>query len=1176
MMKLARGILLLGCLLALLGAQPLMAAQLQILLPLGRVAYQTNEQIDISVIRSDAQALPATELALTLTDGNGSRLAFTFPVKAAPVVNNQARITDNLHVNGWLLRPGKYTVAAAAHGAQATAQFEVYSHERTTSYKLLTWGRCNGKDLVANGEDGFGFNLYYSHYGGYDQDYNIRGGVDFMQCCAMGGGHQMDLRMECDWSDPNVLAGGRARVTRAALAQRTNANCLGIHFYDEPGLSWWSDPVSGEVTNNSLPVQLRSFKAAFGYDVPYYKTLDAKNPEQAAKWREFARWKTSLMDAAWQDAKFGVKYVRPDFLTATQSQYGWMSFSDGYYFQVVRSLDVTSGHGGYHDWGPGYWHPSFTVEIARARDISKPCWYLPTWYGNTTSDLFRLEQYLSFQTNIQGMITPPDLDPMLNPGARDGITESNKLMGRFGTVFTTMPVTRGPVAILYSLSHLIGTQTKDISKVVYAQSTEHGASIHIPYIATKLLQQNSQFVVDEDVVDGTLQANYKAIVLNAVDILDPGVIAGLERFIAKGGIVLKTSDSQVQIKGAIDMKVAAGYLPADVAEAEALKKGLPELEKDKVKNKDAITALNTQIGELTYGLRASLKAATVMANAMKPYLNQAGITPVLTSSEPGISATRQAYGDVEYLLTVNATHDFTSPSFQLATKAVKSTISLPDDGRPVYDAIRGGAVAELKADAKAKTRKGDFSFGPGSIRIFARTARPISKVLVLKPTITTDTTQEKAPVQVHIHAMVLDNAGDVLSGSFPLRIRVVDALGAVRYDLYRATRDGVIQLPLTLAANDPAGAWTVEVTELLNNTTGKATFTYRPMSECGAMAGATPRAIYFGNDRENMKRFFRVNKSITLIKGTSDFSAAAADRLAAAVKPWGVKCVILDAATVNKPEPDPKDEWLIAQMKNDLTKPGRTTTWCGPGGYDVPGPSVLIGNPEDNPLIKGIAEMRVLPYAPKRDDFPGRGRGMIAWQLDCVRQGLESVTVIAYDAEGMTEAIGCLYETAADQDPITPLLMPAQAEVTPATKAVLLPEATIAWRVNLPDRADTLTVAADKVSIITHDGTMSVIDATGKLLSQKAAAGAAPATKGITIADAVKPALLEGKIVKSVATNGNLTAITYWGGTVQVLDTAGAVKAQQMLAQDTTGVAWVNGTLVVGLADGQVLGLKLP
>jgi len=66
----------------------------------------------------------------------------------------------------------------------------------------------------------------------------MRAGVDFMSNCTMSGAHQMDLRMECDWSDPYVTRGGTVRVVRRAFQDRTRGNVPGVHFYDEPGLTW--------------------------------------------------------------------------------------------------------------------------------------------------------------------------------------------------------------------------------------------------------------------------------------------------------------------------------------------------------------------------------------------------------------------------------------------------------------------------------------------------------------------------------------------------------------------------------------------------------------------------------------------------------------------------------------------------------------------------------------------------------------------------------------------------------------------------------------------------------------------------------------------------------------------------------------------------------------------------
>src|SRR4051794_29735103 len=86
------------------------AAKLEVLQPLNRTIYQTNEVIDLSVVRSDASELKAGDLTLTLADDAGSKLAFTFGVDAVPVKGAGATRTEHLHLNGYLLRPGAYTV----------------------------------------------------------------------------------------------------------------------------------------------------------------------------------------------------------------------------------------------------------------------------------------------------------------------------------------------------------------------------------------------------------------------------------------------------------------------------------------------------------------------------------------------------------------------------------------------------------------------------------------------------------------------------------------------------------------------------------------------------------------------------------------------------------------------------------------------------------------------------------------------------------------------------------------------------------------------------------------------------------------------------------------------------------------------------------------------------------
>jgi hypothetical protein len=1145
----------------LVPAAALPAAELQILLPLQRTAYQTNEQIDLSIVRQSAQALPAGDLVLKLSDAAGSKASFTFAVPAVPAHDGQARRTEHLHLSGRLLRPGHYDLEAAADGATAKTALDVYSHLRKSNFRLISWGRATGANELVEGEDSLGFNLFYGTANNDLQANFIRAGVDFMSNCTMSGGHQMDLRMECDWSDPYVTRGGARRVVQRAFIDRTRPNVHGVHFYDEPGLTWHKDPKTGESTPHGVPSQVRAYRDAFGHDPIDSHDVKPDSPEDAARWRQWARWKLGFMDAAWKEAKFGIDQVRPDYLSVTQSQYGWSAFTDGYYFNVVRSLPVNSGHGGYDDYGPGYFNPSYTLEMARARDFDKPEWYLPSWYGNTPSERFRLEQYLSFMTNVQGMMTPPDIDPFqpATKPAAEGVVESNKLMGRLGTIFTTMPVTRPPVALLYSMSQNIATQTHDM-KENYSHGNRHGKRLPFAYLAGKMLQQQFLAVVEEDVVDGTLAANHKAVILASIDVLDPKVITGLEEFAAGGGLVLLTSDCKVKIKGAIDLGVTPDFPDAEIVN-KLLKEG---------KWQDAVKYMT--VGKW-------LEGAEPLAKALKPHLDRAGIKPVFTCDQPGIVATRQAAGDIEYLFAVNATYDPAVGGMN-AQKATAATIGLEADGRPVYDAVLGGPVPELEKKGDALT--GQFRFGPGQMRVFARTARPIGKVQVLTPQVRRDYTKAEQPLAVEVGAVLLDAQNRVLAGSAPLEVRLLDPYGHVRYDLHRATDQGSLKLSLPLAANDPAGEWKVSVRELLNNTEDTAGFRHASPGQVGALAGATPRAVGFGNDREHVYRFFRTHHDVKLVVGTAPHYQKAAERIAETVKLWDVQCQVVKAADVNRPRVLTKEEaatWVGLDFGR--ATPGKENA-IGMAGFDVRGPVVLLGNAQDNPLIDFIQKRKFLPYQPDAKNFPGAGRGMLAWQRDAVGPGQESITMIAYDADGMNEAVGTLAEWVAGMEPLTRLVPPRANSVTPAMNTAATKAAPVAWTATLPDRAVALRAAKGRLEVLTWDGTLAEVDGAGKVVKRQPVSPAevtklAGEMKTTPDADALKSAQKHapvGRIVKAAVAQDGLTAVAYWGGTVQVLR-GDAVQSVQLLPQDVTGLAWLDGKLVAGLANGQIVALTV-
>jgi hypothetical protein len=112
--------------------------------------------------------------------------------------------------------------------------------------------------------------------------------------------------------------------------------------------------------------------------------------------------------------------------------------------------------------------------------------------------------------------------------------------------------------------------------------------------------------------------------------------------------------------------------------------------------------------------------------------------------------------------------------------------------------------------------------------------------------------------------------------------------------------------------------------------------------------------------------------------------------------------------------------------------------------------------------------------------------------------------------------------------------------------------------------------------VTTAEGSVTQIDATGKVIGQTPGNAAVAASSDIPkLSDALTKTALTDRVVKRVATDGGLTAIGYWGGTVQICDaTTGATRTLQVLPADLGDLVWIDGKIVVGLSDGSVIALK--
>jgi len=972
------------------------SADLKLLFPQNRAVFQTNELIDVSLLRTGEGNLPAGNVTLVLT-GNGSKMTFVFGLKAG-----SDSATDNLHLNGWMIKPGTYTLEATMGGQSDKADIEVFSHIRQSTYKTIHWGGPREDNrITGEGEAGLGFNLMLGAVG----PATIREGMDIMGVCMMGGGHQHDLVMDNDWSDPYVYIGAIQRGMDNGMTFRTMPNFVGVHLHDEPGLTHYVHPRLRSRGPHDIPAQRRAYLSALDKEQPWVDEVNTKTPEGLAAWAQVNDFKLGYMDAFWKASHDAVARIKPGAIGVTQCQYGWPALYDGYYFNVVRSMPVVSGHGGYSHFWLWNMNPSFFLEMSLPRAMDKPTWYLPGW-GEYTNELVRMEQYMSFITGIQGLAQPPMVNTS-SPG-KDAMKETNNAASRLGTIFVKPAYTRQSVAMLYSKSN---TYYNHIGR------TRHTGYLGEIYMATRLAQYPLSAIVEEDILDGSLADSHKAVVITGVDYLDPAVVEALTDFAKTGGLVLVTDDVTFAIPGATKLGMAvktyeeAVMNPATAgktgAEAQEIRGGLDNFSK-----------------RMEYAVPLAKKLGEVLA-ANK-------ILPPFATSVDTIAAGYQVRGEIEYTFAVNFTVG-SQPSGPRASGAaqpgpVTATITLPDTGRPVYDAMEG---KELQFAKDAKGVSASLEFAPGGMKAFARPARPIGGVLVSVPVVNFDLTREgQAPIQMDLSATLVDKDKNVISGTAPLRFEIKDSTGKVRYDLFRATDAGVCSLTLPLAANDADGKWTVTVTDLLAGTKGESSFVFKPLTRARNLAGANHRAVYFGDDKANIYRFFRDQRNVTIAIGDSDYNQAAAERLAKILKPYNITATIVKAKDVPARELNAEEAftWCGTSIAGKA-KVGRDNN-AATVGWDIPNATIVLGTPEDNVMIRHLAQGNryMLPYRVSAT-FPGKGNGMVAWNLQALGHDIQTLACIAYDAEGMSQAIGTLFELGVGLDTLFPFAIPSSAVI---------------------------------------------------------------------------------------------------------------------------------------------------
>ena len=134
------------------------------------------------------------------------------------------------------------------------------------------------------------------------------------------------------------------------------------------------------------------------------------------------------MEAAWKDARAGVEQVNPDFLSVTQSQYAWNAYTDGYYFNVVRSA---AGHQRARRLRRRRGRLSLSrlsrLEFGRMRDLRQAGLVSAHLVQHAPPTISAWSSTCRFMDGLQGMAKPPELRclrPVQAAATAQGVVES--------------------------------------------------------------------------------------------------------------------------------------------------------------------------------------------------------------------------------------------------------------------------------------------------------------------------------------------------------------------------------------------------------------------------------------------------------------------------------------------------------------------------------------------------------------------------------------------------------------------------------------------------------------------------------------------------------------------------------------------------------------------------------
>ena len=289
-----------------------------------------------------------------------------------------------------------------------------------------------------------------------------------------------------------------------------------------------------------------------------------------------------------------------------------------------------------------------------------------------------------------------------------------------------------------------------------------------------------QIVYDETIREQGLD-DYRMLVLADCDVLTESVVAEIQKFQKRGGIVV--ADTRV-----------APAISADITVESAPRSGNAQ------PDREALVQRALKLKEALAGRYAA---------------------DVQTSS-PDLIARRRKSGRADCVFVVNDRReygDYVGHHQRVMENGLPTsgTLSVKRAGGVVYDLLARRAVRAATAEGRLTF---DVDLGPCDGRMYLITERPLADIAT---TVAHETVA--AGEQITVSARVQDDRGETVDAVIPMEVEIRDAAGrTAEFSGYYGAAGGKLALQLDIAPNDRPGLWRVRFRELASGLERSAYF----------------------------------------------------------------------------------------------------------------------------------------------------------------------------------------------------------------------------------------------------------------------------------------------------------------------------------------------------------------